>query len=505
MGLFSAPRRLLAAIAAGAAARLHLDAGVNGTVASEPRPDVGDALRQAFETRLAGDVRRALGVFNRQQVSIEHRLMMRNDPDVAFGLALLRAPIINLQWAIEGRDEEIKAFVTEVMKVHYQKLAIAGSMAMHFGFQVLEKVWEPTVLEVDVPGPDGGAPRPRKFNAWSYRRFKAINPKTLTLLVDTERDEWAGVEQRVGGVTRRAGPERCVLWSFRAQEVFGHLAGYPITDQAHKPWWNKEVTELYTNRYYERRADPSYKARAAASIQRGERTEDGFKYMADQVLGLKDGSVIVLPDGVDPSTGKFLFDVDLMADDKRGDMFQARLDALSTQILRALWIPDKAGTSDGTGSLAMAQTHAETMAMGLQAVLNEWIDEVVNPQVVAPLVLYNFGEERLRASRTRLVGAGISAAMQGLMKELLLALLQTESLQADGVRTSLADRIDADAVAKQLNLPMRSQEELDQIAKEKEKAAAAAERAAGDAMRNAGAAGNDPEQGTGAGSGGPGQ
>lgn len=503
MSILSAPRRLLAAMFAGAAARsVQLDAGVNGTVVNEPRPDTGDILRQAFESRLAGDVRRTLGVFNRQQVSIEHRLMMRNDPDVAFGLALLRAPIINLQWAIEGRDEEIKAFVNEVMKQHYQKLATAGSMAMHFGFQVLEKVWEPAVLEVDVPPADGGTPKPRKYNAWTFRRFKAINPKTLTLLVDTERDEWAGVEQRIGGVTRRAGPERCVLWSFRSQEVFGHLGGYPISDQAHKPWWNKEVTELYTNRYYERRADPSYKARAAASVQKGDRSEDGFQYMADQVQGLKNGSVIVLSDAIDPATGKFLFDVDLMADDKRGDMFQARLDALSTQILRGLWIPDKAGTSDGTGSLAMAQTHAETMAMGLQAILNEWIDDVVNPQVVAPLVAYNFGEERLKASRTRLVGAGISAAMQDLMKQLLLALLQTESLQADGVRTTLADRIDADAVAKQLNIPMRSQEELDQIAKEHEKAAAEAERAAGDEMMKPG---DMPGHETGAGPGVPGQ
>lgn len=493
---------------AGAAARrVSLDAGVNATVASEPRPETGDILRQAFESRLAGDVRRTLGVFNRQQVSIEHRLMMRNDPDVAFGLAILRAPIINLQWAIEGRDEEIKAFVQEVMKQHYQKLAIAGSMAMHFGFQVLEKVWESAVLEVDVPPADGGTPKPKKFNAWTFRRFKAINPKTLTLLVDPELDEWAGVEQRIGGVTRRAGPERCILWSFRAQEEFGHLRGYPISDQAHKPWWNKEVTELYTNRYYERRADPSYKARAAASIQRGERTEDGFQYMADQVLGMKNGSVMVLPDGLDPATGKYLFDVDLMADDKRGDMFQARLDALSTQILRGLWIPDKAGTSDGSGSLAMAKTHAETMAMGLQAILNEWIDDVVNPQVIAPLVLYNFGEERLRASRTRLVGAEISAGMQDLMKQLLLALLQTESLQAQGARATLAERIDAPAIAKQLNVPMRSQEELDQLEKDKEKDAAEAERAAGDEMRKRDEDEDEDEHmpGTGAGKGGPSQ
>lgn len=424
----------------------------------------------ALETKVAAEVRSILGVFNPRYVTLETRMQMRNHPDVAFGLAILRSPIINLRWTIESEDEEVAAFVEAALRPKYRQLAVSGSQAMTFGNQVVAKEWK-TAEAFRVKQTDQASEKGKSKVyplAWVPARFKAIDPRGISLLIDPERDEWAGVEQRRGNQIIRVGPEGAVFWAFRREEAFGKLCGYPITDQAYRPWYSSEALDIMANRYFEKKADPPTKGRAAAEVQgaNGQKL-DGFQYLAAQAQALRGGGQFILP-GAKDQQGNYLFDLEFMLDDKRGDMYQQRLDALSTQILRSLWIPDKAGTSDGTGSLAMAEVHAETMALGLEAVLAEWIDDVVNEQVVMPIAEFNFGVERARDAQPRMKGSGISPAMQALYKELIINLLQVEQLQESGKRIKFGDVIDGPAIAQQMGLPMRSEDELKEMMEQME-------------------------------------
>lgn len=439
-----------------------------------PAPTVGSELHQFFgDSKVLGDVKRILGVFNPKEVGTSTRLLMRCDPDVAFGLAILRAPIVNMTWAIESNDPEIKAFIEAALKRVYRKLATGQSMAIHFGRQLSEKVWSTgpftTTIQNDVTGEQEFKTYPA---AWTYHDFKAIDPRTYNMFVDKETDQFSGVQQRLSKFgdakpTDIVGPEKVVLWSFRKEEVWGHLDGFPVSDQSYEPWWAKAATNLFANRYFERKADPAYKALADAQIQTGDgRKLDGFQFIMSAILGLKGGGVIALPNRRDQQ-GNLLFDVQPLADDKRGDMFQQRIDALGQQILRGLWITDKAGTSDGTGSLAMAEVHADTMSAMMQGILTEWLDEVVNPQVVDPLVLYNFGAEALQRSETRMVSGGIAKGTQELFKTILTQLLQAEQMTEAGGRVTLAERIDGVNILQQVGLPLRSPEELEEISRQK--------------------------------------
>jgi hypothetical protein len=417
---------------------------------------------RAGETSIAADIRAILGAFTPRSVGLKERLMMRDDPDVAFGLAILRAPIVNLQWSIESEDEEVAAFAETVLRPVYRQLAIAGSLAMHFGNVVISKEWEVVDnFEVRQNQDASGKQQVKSYpNALILRRFKAIDPVTCTILIDQETDDWAGVEQNQGdGVTVRVGREGVVFWAYRRQEVWGKLKGYPVSNQSYDPWYTKHAIRFCRNRYMEKRADPPWKGRAQATLTKGGKDVDGFQYMHEQLDLVKGGGSVLMPNDRD-DRGNYLFDAELMQVDKRGDMFQQAIDAESTQILRSMWITDKAGTSDGSGSLAMAQVHAETMALGLEAVLFEWLEEVVNPQVLQQLVEFNFGKERAQKAQVRLVGKGISPEMRALFKDLILNLIQVEQLQADGKSATLLSRIDGPALAQQLNVPLRSEDEV---------------------------------------------
>jgi hypothetical protein len=373
-----------------------------------------------------------------------------------------------MNWTVESNDPVIKAFVDMNLKAVYRKLATGLSQALTFGYQLSEKVWESRPFAVTIENDVTGEQETKVIpNAWVYHDFKAIDPRSYTMLIDKEKDEFGGVEQRTKQQMVRVGPEKVALWSFRKEEVWGDLGGFAMTDQAYTPWYDKAAITLFCNRYFESKSDPRYKALADTEITDAQgRKQDGFSFIVNAVLGLKSGGVLVLPNRRDPQ-GNLQFDVNPIPDEKRGDMFQQRLDSLSQQILRGLWITDKAATSDGTGSLAMAEVHADTMSGMMQSILQEWLDEVVNPQIVAPLVLYNFGQQALEQSQTRVTTGGLSKSMKDLLQSLLTQLLQAEQLSDSGNRITLMEKIDATGIAKSLGLPMRSPEEIEELAAQK--------------------------------------
>jgi len=440
------------------------------------------------ETRIAGDVQRLIGNFNPRYVGTDIRWMMRLDPDVSFGLALHRAPLVNLEWSIESHDPIIKAFVTQALEACYRELAGGLSLAMPFGRQICEKVWESRPLKLETTDETSGATTSKDFPAaWVYKRFKAIDPRTYHFIIDHDLDDWVGVEQlymRFGlpplmPVSR----ERLAFWCFRREEVFGRLEGFPMLDQAYEPWWFKTATQLIANRYFEHRADPPLKIRAGDRIMIGGKEASGFEYMATQALQLKSGGAVVLPNLMEKETKEYKFDLEYMKDDKRGDQLQQRIDGLSTQILRSLWVTDRAGTSGrggqaSRGGLAEAKQHAETMSESQESIIDEYA-EVLQEDIIDPLVLYNFGEEALRSSRTKIVTAGVSDSLQAVYKDLLIELFECEKAQLDGEPIRPWERMDVPAILKTLQIPQRPGDELEQLAGERKKEKAAREAQAG--------------------------
>src|SRR5579864_6198562 len=102
------------------------------------------------ETRISGDIARLIGNFNPRYVNTDLRWLMRNDPDVAFGLSILFAPIVNLDYSIESRDPVIKAFVERALEHCYRQAALGLCNAMPFGRQICEKVWASSDLELEI-------------------------------------------------------------------------------------------------------------------------------------------------------------------------------------------------------------------------------------------------------------------------------------------------------------------------------------------------------------------
>jgi hypothetical protein len=450
----------------------------------------GIRLRQFHKTSTyAGDGSEIVGVFNPIRVTLKQRKMMLKDPLIGFGIALHRSAITNLQYTVESRDEEIRAFIEAALQAIYPKLAMGGSMAIPLGWQVLAKQWAVQDFLVEVKRRLKGqiSADDKVFpSAWIIEKTKAIPHETLRLLIDPEKDEWGGVEQ--GGVgnmvdgKKAVGPESCILWSHRAEDVAGLLTGWPLLDQAFEPWWFGVVHELSTNRYFERKGEPTTKGFAPAEII-GEdgKAINGWQWLADHVGASRNGSNIILDSKTDEK-GNRLMDFEYVQDEGRGEMFVERAEKLEVRKLRALLITDRvmAAGAGGLGN-ADAEFQADVLSMFMDATVTDWLGSVVNPQVVEDLGRFNFPEDRWKQSRTRVVAGGLSNGMKGLLKDVMKIVLQADSMIADGRPTQLLERLDVEGIARSMNLPIRPADEIEQIEKARKEALDEERAAAADA------------------------
>lgn len=428
-------------------------------------PSLESRLRQFtnLSDKAESDLR-WLGNYNPQWVGFRIRKMMMMDPIIAFGIAIHRAAITNMRYAVESRDPEIRAFLTAMLEGIFGGFALGISNAIPYGWAVDAKVWavKPLIVDVDAgKGKDTSVTEKSFPHAWIIERLKAIPLDTLTLMVDPERDAWGGVKQ--SGNDKPVGPDKAVLWSNRSEEVFGRLTGLALLDQVYEPWWFGAANELLTNRYFERTAGPSIVGRGPrAAYDENGKLFDGYEWIMEQALALRSGGAVVLDSKTDEH-GKYLADLGYLTDGGmgRGEMFGGRNEALDRKKLRGLLITDRVMAS-GAGGLGTgdSELQADVLALFMEATQGEFLGTVMNPQVVNQVILLNFGEERLLRSRTRVVASGLSQGMRDMLKDVLKITLQNDQLKPDG-SGGLQDRLDTEAIAKSLSLPLRAADETE--------------------------------------------
>jgi hypothetical protein len=439
-------------------------------LAGEPapaQPQTGDLLMAGpWGGEISGRINEIIGEFDPHRVTTERMLQMRNDPAVAFATALVRAPIINLNWRVDSLDPKIAASVDAALRPRMRSLLKALSNAQPFGFKVVEKVYQVGPLSYDVEGENGKPKTETLPLAWTFKRFKPIDSRTLTLLADEVSGEFLGVRQSgTGTKDRTADARQLVLWSFRDEDVDGNLKGFPLYFQMYSPWHSKQRNKFSRDVYLERNATPIPIGRAVVDPIRDDKgnLKDGYAHMRSVMRARAANGEVILPSKRDEKSGHYLFDIEYRENTgKAADVYQVAIDKDNVEIMHAAGITDEVATSQEMGGRARSETHADTFSEMSQAAIDEVVDEVLNPQVVDEYVLLNHGEQALRESKTRLVSGGIARSVIDAQREILKAVMDAQAMhQADGKFIPLWKRIDAVAICKTLDVPLLAEDEVE--------------------------------------------
>jgi hypothetical protein len=240
-------------------------------------------------------------------------------------------------------------------------------------------------------------------------------------------------------------------WVVTHDLEFGNLLGRSVLDNVYNAWFWCDIMYLFTNRYYERAATPPLKGRAPAQVtsDSGEPTP-GTEIFASMLESLISEGIIVLPSEVDNESGtsskNYLWDIDYLKDDKRGDLFLKYIEHLQTLKLRGILIPEmvvERGASAGT--YAMASAHTDTFVGMLELRLSNVLLHI-NKYLIPELVQYNFGLDAPPCTIETLTKIG---DRKDLLSELLKEVIQSEAKVGSLDTARIVDII---ALLRQLNI-----------------------------------------------------
>lgn len=303
---------------------------------------------------------------------------MTNAPQIAGCLAMIKLPIVAIDWRISCRDKGNKEIPTAVHESfariwrHFIRATLPG---LHFGWSFQEKRWE------------------MRDGLWQWKPFLSIHPRELE--IKRRGNDFYGVKQITSGVRERlVRAEKAFVYTHGEQ--FGNMYGKPRTWGAYKPWWIWRHMIRFTATFYEDAAQPLQEGRVPAQVDRivdGVRKKvDGLQYFLDEVLNkLGAGKTkYVLPSERDDK-GNYLYDLLYKETQKRGIEWIDFLAYLDVMMSRGMLMPDLAiFQSRRTGARAMAQTHSEMFWAAQEGLIDE-IKGFIDTYIIRQFIDYNFG------------------------------------------------------------------------------------------------------------------
>jgi len=387
--------------------------------------------------------------------------MMRNG-QVAFGVEMKRSWLLSVfrnsrSWDIECQDEDTKNIVRAMMKRVLTRHAGEFMEAIPYGSYFGEKIWD--FKEASYWGIDGVQDDEKYYG---LKSIEAIHPRSINRIVfDDSGHHFDGFVQNQAFGEQKIPVAQSLILTYNKH--FRNLWGTPALDPVYPFWFWYEVCMRSFVRYMERMGTPVTVCRAPS---RGQiRVPDGalmksMKYAFLVAGNVAESNAVALPSDVDPDTGQKLWELEYLADDKRGTQFKDALELLGTLIIRSLVISDRAITQGPTGSYAAAAKHFAVTMLHNEHVLTQFINQL-NSYVIPQIVEYNIGAN---AKPATLVTEGLDPEE----KERLFKLLSTMGNQAGQTTMNWIDWKKIFAVE---NIPVLNQEDYDALKEEKQAAA----------------------------------
>jgi hypothetical protein len=435
-------------------------------VPADDLPEAGDQLQAGpIGGELTGRICELIGDYDPHRVTYGRMLQMRYDADIAFGISMVRAPILNRTLTVEGDDTEVVAFAQAQLQMHARTMAKILTNAQPFGYKIAEIVWKTGPYTFKSSSKDGKTTEWKTLpNAWTWDRMKSICGESLTLLADETSGEFQGVRQaQHGGTDRVCGPEQLALWSFRKEDVDDHLRGFSLLGQAYSHWWSKHANRISRDAFLKRDASPLPIGRTSVDQVRDERgvLRDGYAQMRRVLNARQAGAFVILSNKTDDKSGKYLQNIEYAeSGGSAGAVYQAVCDKEGIQILRSFGITDEVGTSQDTGSRSRSKTHQETFLDTLHGWCDDYVDDTLTPKLKENCA-FNYGKERVERANLKIRSAGISAGLKDTLVEVLGKVMDGEATIMGGGKILTRNRIDAAGICKSLNIPLLPDDEVE--------------------------------------------
>lgn len=344
---------------------------------------------------------RYLGDYNPDEIPIRTYDKMRWDGQLRLGLSTIKLPIMSRDFWIECEDKDIKAFVYQVMKKIWRPFIKSTLTGLDFGYSPHEKVWTPAENyhvfskkeEVDY-----------HRDMIIYKAIKDLSPATITLDY-TEKMKFNGFYQNKNSPGKEVFVKKEKAFVFTHDKEWGNIYGWSRLKAAYPYWYTYWILDAWHERWLQKRGVPpiivKYPAGKSQTATTGNNpiTKDNADIARDVGKSLQPDSVLTIPSDVIETPGgkKGEWGVEVLDDKTRVGAFIEAKEALNTNKLRAILVPERAVTQDtAVGSLGISSQHVWILMESLKGLIGDIADHI-NEFLIPQLVYVNFGENAPQA------------------------------------------------------------------------------------------------------------
>lgn len=316
--------------------------------------------------------------------------VMRRDPQVDFGLRMLRAPLHTVTWKVTG-DADVAAFVDEQLKRIWQKDLTKILRMFEYGYAGAEVLYK------------------QEEGCWEFDTLKDFYPRDVVPLVtstvldqkgrmDPNASKLCGVRVKNVGTTGHIDLAMPRAFWIANEAEFGSLYGRSRLVGAWEPWiekCGKHGAKDIRRLWYVKNAYRGGKMRHPAGFLEG---PDGAQvscqdYAREIGEKVETGGIMVLPNARDEQ-GNYLWDYEEpQVNGELRDVREYPKD-LDDEILKGLGVPPELVRASETGSgFSGRMVPAEVFYTSEDEIADNVI-ATVDRQILRPLVAINFGSGR---------------------------------------------------------------------------------------------------------------
>ena len=391
--------------------------------------------------------------YNPDNIDVTTYTLMRRDPLLAAGLALIKLPVVGLPWRINCDDEKIAKTVSWAISRIWKSLVKSSLLAVDYGFSAHEKVWERDNVKISKIDKSGKEEVYHDGDLVYYKKIKSNHPETISMKFDKLQNLEEVIQQSSYGNSDIRLPVRKVF-IFTNEKEFGNPFGVSRLKNAYKVWYWKELLYQFMMQYYERRGTPS----TLATVPPGKSLDSSGAEINNMELGLRlassliGSSTAVIPYTANKESGENMWKLEFLKDDARGPMFVEAMQHIDAMCLRSIYVPENLLIKEGGGAYGGVSVHADLFLMTEKGLIAD-LEEAVDNQIIKPFIEANYSPSKRRPANIKLDPLDWNRKI--MLKELFTEMLRNvDTMIQKGVAPTLIPSLEK--MAENLEIPMET-------------------------------------------------
>lgn len=357
--------------------------------------------------------------FNPDAIPLKTYKKISLDPQIALGMFLLKGWIGGLKYSVESSDPQIQAVVSYALDKIWSELIRNSLDALIYGFQFAEKVWQREYVELDDFLTDEEKKTIFSGKIVTYKKIKFLDPDQNFKYYKDTNDELYRIVQRQRAT--EVSVKRDKLFWFALDKKHSGIFGTSRLKSVYEVWYYTKLNYQYLLKDNEKRGAPHLEVRYPMGATLVDGQLMGNDELAVRLVEMLQSQGAVMLPSEETEKGNPKWSLKYADNKQTGDdsPFLKFIEFSDRKKLQAIGIPDSVLVSGS--NFSMADAGGDMLVVIIEDIVSQ-LEDVIQKDIVEPLVEYNWGPKYISKVRLSIDKSGLGR--RRLFKEILVNMMR---------------------------------------------------------------------------------